>query len=151
LSYPDIKLLPMLSNIFNVSIDDLFDYGMKPEGKQMNKVKRHFEAEAQAFDDIIIKLIPNYAQMIDAMVSALPFERTQTIRVINLGCGTGTISEVVKQKFPNAHITCLDFSANMLEMAKVKLNAYSNIYYIKTDFYDYTFENNYDLVISSLT
>jgi len=30
--------------------------------------------------------------MVDALVSAMPFERTAAIRVIDLGCGTGTVA-----------------------------------------------------------
>ena len=45
-----------------------------------------------AFDAIIRRLIPFYEQMINALVLALPCNSSQPIRVIDLGCGTGTIA-----------------------------------------------------------
>ena len=87
----------------------------------MDKIKRHFEEEAKEYDGIILKLIPLYPRMLDALVSAIPFDTSEPIRVIDLGCGTGTISQRVLAAFPNARVTCLDLAENMIEMAKVKL------------------------------
>lgn len=58
----------------------------------MEEVKRHFEAEAQDFDGIILALILDYGQMLDALVAGLPFEKTKPIRAVDLGCGTGTVA-----------------------------------------------------------
>jgi len=52
----------------------------------------HFEQEAKKYDEIILTLIPNYRQMVEVLVSILPFEQDQIFSVIDLGCGTGTIS-----------------------------------------------------------
>ena len=150
LAYPDILLLPVLANIFDVSIDYLFSYGIKSEGEKMEKILKHFEEEAKEFDEIIRRLIPYYEQMIEAMIDVIPFEENQVIDVIDLGAGTGSIARAVKERFPNARITCLDFSSKMLEMAKVKLKPYSDISYILANFYQYQFDKKYDVVISSL-
>ena len=37
----------------------------------MEKVKQHFEAEAQEFDAVIRRLIPYYEQMLEALLLAL--------------------------------------------------------------------------------
>lgn len=50
----------------------------------MNIVKEHFEQEAVEFDRIILRLIPYYTEMVDALVSALPSDYGQTR--INSGC-----------------------------------------------------------------
>ncbi len=57
----------------------------------MDRVKEHFESEAEQFDGIIRRLIPFYEEMVDAAVSALPFSADAPIRVLDLGCGTGTL------------------------------------------------------------
>ncbi len=150
ISYPDITLIPILASIFEVSIDYLFGYAMGKEVEQMDKVRTHFEEEAKEFDKIIRKIIPHYEEMIEAMMEVLPFKQSDQINVIDLGTGTGTIAKSIKDKFPNAKITCLDFSTNMLEMAKAKLKGYTDINYVEGDFYTYIFKNKYDLVISSL-
>ncbi len=119
----------------------------------MNKsedVKAHFEEEAAEFDELILKLIPHYHEMIDALISAIPFKKDDPIKVIDLGCGTGTITHLLKVRFPNAQVTCLDLAPNMLEMAKIKLTHYNNINYITGDFYHLKFTEKYDVILSSL-
>lgn len=116
----------------------------------METVKSHFEAEAKEFDSIILRLIPYYPEMVDALVTAVPFETMQRINVIDLGCGTGTISQAVKRKFPQARMTCLDLADSMIEMAKAKLVGASDTRFQVGDFRDYCFDDSYDLVVSSL-
>lgn len=116
----------------------------------MEAVKKHFEEEAKEFDEIILRLIPYYAEMIEGMVSAIPTYRSSDINVIDLGCGTGTISKRIKEIFPQATITCLDLANNMIEMSKLKLARFSDIRYQVGDFRDYKFDDAYDVVVSSL-
>ena len=116
----------------------------------MENVKRHFEEEAEEFDGIIIRLIPHYSEIINGLVEAIPFGKDVPIKVIDLGCGTGTISKKVKDAFPNAIITCLDIAPNMIEVTKEKMSRYQNIHYQVGDFLSYEFGGNYDVVVSSL-
>jgi len=89
--------------------------------------------------------------MLDALVSVIPFDYFKPIKVIDLGCGTGTISKRIKNNFPNAAITCLDVAENMIEMAKSKLSGQSDIRYQLADFNHFDFEEQYDVVISFLS
>ncbi|MBN1790861.1 MAG: class I SAM-dependent methyltransferase, partial [Bacteroidales bacterium] len=96
----------------------------------MKQIKEHFEAEAKEFDEVIIRLIPYYNQMVRALVDAIHFDTKQPIRVMDLGCGTGTIAKAISDKFPNATIDCLDLASNMIEMAKLKLASHKNTRFI---------------------
>lgn len=119
----------------------------------MNKsdnVKAHFEEEATEFDELILKLIPHYEEMIDALINSIPYDEEDSVKVMDLGCGTGTITKSLKDKFNNANITCLDLAKNMIEMAKIKLNDYTDITYITGDFYHFKFPEKYDVILSSL-
>lgn len=118
--------------------------------KNTDNVKAHFEEEAVEFDELILKLIPRYQEMIEALISAISFDSSDSINVIDLGCGTGTVTHSLKGKFKNARVTCLDLAENMIEIAKLKLNQYENIEYIKDDFYHFNFPKKYDLILSSL-
>ncbi|WP_461254941.1 class I SAM-dependent methyltransferase [Treponema sp. R80B11-R83G3] len=115
---------------------------------RIETVKNHFEEEAEEFDKTILKLIPHYNEMIEALVLAIPFEKNKQINDIDLGCGTGTIAHEVKTAFPNAHISCLDIAENMIKMSQIKLG--ENINYYVNDFYKFNFDKKYDVVISSL-
>jgi tRNA (cmo5U34)-methyltransferase len=115
----------------------------------METVKKHFESEAKEFDEIILRLIPHYEEMIDGMVASIPTKKSN-INVIDLGCGTGTITKKIKIKYPAASITCLDLAENMIEMSKLKLAAYSDIRFQVGDFSNYEFDDTYDVIVSSL-
>ena len=115
---------------------------------RIDRIKKHFEEEAAEYDIIIQKLIPHYNQMIDALVSTIPFSKESTFSVIDLGCGTGTISKAVKNEFPNINITCVDISGNMLELAKNKIGG--DVTCIPADFNSFNFPQKYDLIVSSL-
>lgn len=113
-------------------------------------VKEHFESESADFDNLIVKLIPYYEQMIAALVDSIEFGFTDTFRVIDLGCGTGTVAKAIADRFPNAEILCLDISPKMIELATRKLCTYKNISYIVGDFCTTSFETPFDVVVSSL-
>lgn len=116
----------------------------------MEKVKQHFEEEAQEFDAIIRRLIPYYEQMVDALVLALPFNQSQLIRVIDLGCGTGTIARRIKDVYPQAQITCVDIAEKMLHIAQTKLGDAGGMRYQLENFEKYEFDSVYDVAVSSL-
>ena len=116
----------------------------------MKNVKDHFEEEAEEFDELIRTLIPFYEDMINSLVLSLPFHRKEEIKILDLGCGTGTISQEVKKRFPNASITCVDLAENMIKMAKTKLSIYPDVEFVRADFRDLDFKGEYNAVISSL-
>lgn len=113
-------------------------------------VKEHFEAEAHEFDSIIVKLIPYYDQMINALIDSIQFDRFDSIRIIDLGCGTGTVAKRLADRFPNSKIVCLDIASKMIEIAKYKLLDHKNTEFIVGDFSKIDFKEQFDVVVSSL-
>ncbi len=73
-----------------------------------DRIKSHFEEEAARYDEIIIRLIPYYDQMVEAVASSLPFERERDIHILDLGCGTGTLSAAVGNRFRLVNICDTD-------------------------------------------
>lgn len=116
----------------------------------MKNVQEHFDSEAKYYDNLILTLIPYYNQMTDVLVDGLPFNEKKDLNILDLGCGTGNISEKIKKRFPASHITCVDISKNMIDIAQNKLSNYSNITYKLTDFQHISLNDNYDVVVSSL-
>jgi tRNA (cmo5U34)-methyltransferase len=116
----------------------------------MNQVRKHFEAEAKVFDGIIIKLIPYYNQMIDALTDSIHFDNDSPIRIIDLGCGTGTVAKRISEKFPNSKIVCLDIASNMIDIAKNKLSEHKDVEFITGDFSNIDFDDKFDVIVSSL-
>lgn len=116
----------------------------------MDRVQQHFDGEAPEFDAIVVKLIPGYAAMIEALAAALPFDPAAPVRAIDLGCGTGAVAEAVLLAFPRAEVTCVDVAANMIAMAQRRLARHTNVRYVAAGFSGFEFEGAYDAVVSSL-
>ena len=116
----------------------------------MDEIKQHFEEEARDFDGIILSLIPDYRRMVEALVAAIPFESAAPLRAIDLGCGTGTVTQAVVDAFPNARVTCLDLAENMIAMAQSRMADYPQVSYVLDDFNIFKFDGKYDLIVSSL-
>ncbi len=112
------------------------------------QIRTHFDAEAAVYDETIVRLIPRYAEMIEALVSILPARADQRFSVVDLGCGTGTLSAAVMERFPHAALTCVDIAPNMLELAKRKLGDAPT--FIHSDFTDFVFPASYDAIVSAL-
>lgn len=115
---------------------------------RIETVKNHFEAEAEKFDKIILKLIPYNTEMINALILSIPFKKDEQINVIDLGCGTGTVAQKIKNAFPNSKISCLDIAENMIKLAQKKLG--ENINSHISNFYEFIFDKKYDVIVSSL-
>ena len=116
----------------------------------LNRVKDHFEEEAREYDELILKLIPNYVEMVKSLISSIPFEDSKPIKVLDLGCGTGNITLAVKKRYPRAQVTCVDLAERMIELAQFKLSEYDDIKYKVGDLRNIQFESDYDLILSSL-
>ena len=118
--------------------------------KRLDAVKSHFDGEADIFDSHVMKAVPNYVQMLDALISNMTLEKGAVFSAIDVGCGTGTLAYLLKKRFPNAEIRCVDFAPKMLEAAKHKLKGLNGISFEQADISDYSFSENIDAVVSSL-
>jgi tRNA (cmo5U34)-methyltransferase len=116
----------------------------------MDIIKDHFEGEAKAWDSIVLERVPHYREMLDTLVSMLPFQKDKSISVADLGAGSGTIGYLIKSRFPNARIKCIDLSPSMLETAREKLSGFLDIDYEQADLSKYEFKDKFDAIVSSL-
>ncbi len=118
-------------------------------GKRTEIIKAHFEGEAGAYDGNVVKTVPHYEEMLDAVASAFPFRPDADIKIVDLGSGTGNLSLALRKRFPNARVSCMDISGKMLETARKKLGE-SRTDYILADFSGHEFSMKCDAVVSSL-
>lgn len=116
----------------------------------MDNVKEHFENEAKYFDGLILKLIPHYGEMLNALINSVNFNKKKSIKMLDLGCGTGNVSLKMLDRFPKAEILCIDLSQKMLDIARNKLSKYKNVSFEVGNIADFEFKNTYDVVLSSL-
>jgi tRNA (cmo5U34)-methyltransferase len=114
-----------------------------------------FDARAAGYDGYMRGHIfseTTFAQFYQAVSS--PIEKTgEPLNILDLGCGTGLEIEALLQRAPNAVITGVDLSANMLELLRTRYIAHMSQVTLVTDSYlAMPFGTQaYDHIISVLT
>ncbi len=78
-----------------------------------------FGAQAATYDASRRRLIPPYDAFYGTAVDAIRLATDAPKRVLDLGAGTGMLSARVRAAFPDAELTLLDGSAEMLAQADV--------------------------------
>lgn len=78
------------------------------------------------------------------------YSETASIRILELGCGTGYVTEQLSNVFPKAHITAVDFAESMIEVAKTRHNV-KNVMFRCEDIEQLRLEESYDVIISNAT
>ncbi len=64
---------------------------------------------------------PNRKKMASIACEILPFDRSDKIRILDLGVGTGYLSQKIIETFPNASIVAIDAAEMMIDKAKLRL------------------------------
>ncbi|MEW6351480.1 MAG: class I SAM-dependent methyltransferase [Thermodesulfobacteriota bacterium] len=88
-----------------------------------NSTLENFDFQALLYDTYQTHCIPRYEEMnaVAAGFLAHVLSRTESPRILDMGCGTGNTSLAVMQRIPGATVTCIDGSEEMLHQARVKL------------------------------
>jgi len=72
-------------------------------------------------------------------------------QVLDLGAGTGLSTLYLLKRFPDARVTLLDFSEEMLSVARERFRDNPNIDYVVGDYRSLSLEGPFDIVISGLS
>lgn len=117
---------------------------------RIERIKEHFEKEATVFDRLFFKVMPRYQEMMQAVVDAIPFDKNDRLRIADLGCGTGNLTQRLVSAYPHAHITCIDMAENMLKMARAKLKRNPHVSFWRGDIRDFDYQTKYDVIVASM-
>ncbi len=113
-------------------------------------------ADTAAFDEGIRLLLPYYDEMLTAVVRGVPATATH---ILELGCGTGELSQRLLAHCPQAHLTALDYSPRMVTATQAKLQAHGygdRFTCVEADFGDWALgqlnlpHTSFDACVSSL-
>jgi tRNA (cmo5U34)-methyltransferase len=86
----------------------------------------HLVVEPKAYDVQIRRFVPGYEAMHDEIIDALtehlrPASAAGGGRVLDLGAGTGALSERILDRFQETRLQLLDSDPKMLEQARIRL------------------------------
>jgi tRNA (cmo5U34)-methyltransferase len=92
-----------------------------------HSVSSHLSLDTTEYDRIIRTYIPHYDEsrgvQIDLLAEALP---PASCRIIDLGCGTGSLAEVVLDRFSLCSVLVRDIDREMLSLALSRLSRFGS-------------------------
>jgi tRNA (cmo5U34)-methyltransferase len=116
----------------------------------MEQIKRAFDATASRYDAQRKWIIPEMDDYYSAAVWAAEC-KNQRPAILDIGAGTGLLSALMIQKFPDAQLTLVDLSESMLGMAQERFADRKDTRYIAGDYSSVDFAGQYDLCCSALS
>jgi tRNA (cmo5U34)-methyltransferase len=114
----------------------------------MPTAPKAFDAHAGDYDALRRRLIPVFDALYEAATGALSLAPQPLRRVLDVGAGTGLLSEFVHRALPGVALTLLDGSPAMLAAARERIGAAAT--YLEQDFADELPVGPWDAVVSAL-
>ncbi|MCL2115829.1 MAG: class I SAM-dependent methyltransferase [Methanobrevibacter sp.] len=112
-------------------------------------VANEFNKIAKDYDNQRKKLIPVFDDFYGIAIENIEINAKQP-KVIEIGAGTGLFSQMFLNKFPEAKMDLVDLAEDMLNIAKERFSNNININFFNKNILDFTPNEKYDIVISSL-
>lgn len=115
-----------------------------------DSVGRFFDSLAGEYTAAILRCFPRYDEMLWALLEYLPERPFHSI--LELGSGTGNLTVLAANKWPEAKLHAVDISPESLDVCKTRLAERAGMTYVVSDFRDLQFQpEHFDLVISSIS
>jgi tRNA (cmo5U34)-methyltransferase len=110
-----------------------------------------FDRAAPDYDAWVRQALPTYEELFSVAVEVIPHASESTIRVADLGAGSGLFSERVRTAYPAARFALFDASATMLDRARERFAGTGDRFaFHQQNLEQFHGLGDYDLVISSL-
>jgi tRNA (cmo5U34)-methyltransferase len=114
------------------------------------RLREAFDAMASRYDDQRRWIIPDFSGFYAAAVSAAasPMEDPS---ILDIGAGTGLLSQRLLEAYPGAAITLLDISEKMLGVARERFRGRENVRFIVADYREADLGGPFHAVCSALS
>jgi len=113
-----------------------------------NLTREVFDATASTYDQDRARLIPGCDSFYRWGVDLIP---AGAKTIVDLGAGSGLLTQLVRQRFPNAKIHLIDFSAAMLDLARKRLGDDPNLTFTQADYATDPIPTGVCAIVSSLS
>jgi len=117
----------------------------------LNKIKEQFNYIAEKYDNQRKYFIPCFDDFYTRSVSLLKYYNNNFKNIIDLGAGTGILTKIIYEMYPNANYTLIDISKDMLKIAKERFMGIDNFNFLEYNYVDDIPVNNCDLICSALS
>jgi tRNA (cmo5U34)-methyltransferase len=114
----------------------------------MSTTQTIFDITAPTYDADRAKLIPCFDAFYRRTTDLIAHDAKH---VLDLGAGTGLLSQFVRQWYPSAHIVLADLSEPMIAKARVRFAGDSNVTFEVTDYTTAPIDGTYDSIVSALS
>jgi len=81
-------------------------------------VRNAFNDDAQIYDRSRRQMVPCFDELYGTAAGLIPFPREREFEVLDLGAGTGVLSQFIAARFPHAKILLADIAPEMLKLAR---------------------------------
>jgi len=116
----------------------------------MQSVENFYDNLSHEYTELIRKCVPRYGELLFNMFCYLP-QDFKPHRILDLGCGTGNLTEQIRLHFPEADITAVDISQEILKECEARFRGDQKMNYVQADFRELPFDpGSFDLVMSSI-
>ncbi len=113
-------------------------------------LKTKFDRGAKSYDKLRHDVIPNLDQ-IYTIIAELANSDVPGPKILDLGAGTGLLTENLFKRYSRGYFTLIDISEEMLNIAQERFKGNHNFKFIHEDYVKTDFEDSFDIVISSLS
>jgi len=114
----------------------------------MSTTQTIFDITAPSYDADRAKLIPCFDAFYRRSTDLIAHDAKN---ILDLGAGTGLLSQFVRQWYPSAHIVLADLSEAMLAKARERFAGDSNVTFEVTDYTTAPINGTYDSIVSALS
>ncbi len=87
-----------------------------------HSVRRHLHLDIDEYDEIIRQFIPGYDRMLEQVARTVACSQPE--RVLDLGAGTGALSEAILEKCGQCVVELIDVDDEMLVRAQMRLHRF---------------------------
>lgn len=112
----------------------------------MTEIMDIWNCGAHVYDDQVRNFIP-FHRSHEIIIDLLP--KNKPLHILELGSGTGIVAAKILKAIPSSSVTCVDFSAGMIEECKRRLAPLgSRADFIRADFTTWDAKRTYDAVVT---
>lgn len=101
--------------------------------------------DVEEYDRQIIRTLPFYEEMLQQIVEVLTLLDLQSLRWLDVGCGTGKMARVALDNFNIEKMVCIDVEQEMIEKARMLCNN-EKLDFLQSDIREVSYQKMFNIV-----